>query len=430
MDGLSVCQKSIMISRIFKNIFLFEELRIFRKLKKQSKFSNSQKQDHQILKLKRILLIAKEIEYYGPNLGNVNIEELSYSEFIKLPFLTKQDIRDNSHCLINEKFTKKSTIYQNSSGGSTGEPLKLFQTKEHQNYGAASYHFANYVNGISPYDSMLIFWGALRDMHNHKKRTIVRRLKNYLLGLELLNTYVLSDKIILSYVRKINSYKPKAIKAYVHSFYSIAKIINEKGINIDCKPIIQTSTGPLYPEMKKEIKKAFNDTHVFSFYGSREVSAIATEIPNEESMTVLYDNVFVELINSKGMPARIGDRGIKDDNNSSFGTLRLKSVLGRTLGVIYKADGSIIDGQFFTTLFFNVEGINNFQLIQTSIEDMKLNLMINENFTEHELDLILDNIKKELGNIRIETFYKEKIDLTSTGKMMYVYSLLDNELKL
>src|SRR5690606_38178808 len=105
-----------------------------------------------------------------------------------------------------------------------------------------------------------------------------------------------------------------------------------------------------------------------------------------------------------------------------FGTLQLESVVGRTLGVVYKNDGTKIDGQFFTTLFFNRKGIKSFQLVQKTLSLLVLKIVKSEHYSQKELDKILGRITIEIPNTAIEVCFVDKINLTTTGKIMYVYS--------
>ena len=196
--------------------------------------------------------------------------------------------------------------------------------------------------------------------------------------------------------------------------------------------------------MRQEIMKAFNNAHVYNYYGSREVSAIATEIKDQEGLFVLYDNVFVEILDENNQPVKrgeegevvittlnnfympllrykIGDRAIKGDD-LEFGTLKLDAVVGRTLGVIHKKDGTKIDGQFFTSLFFYKQGIKSFQLIQKTLSRLELRIVKSDLFTQEELNSIMDKIETELIDVNINIIFCDKIDLTTTGKKMYVYS--------
>lgn len=434
-----------MVSRLYKLIVLRNQLKVFYRLKAQINFTPEQKSNYQVAKLKEVLKSASTTEYYEPFLKNFDIDNLTYAAYCDLPFLTKDKIRESGTAMLNTKYKFIATAYENTSGGSTGEPVKFMRTKEQSDSGAGNYHLANYLNGVSPFSKVLIFWGAIRDMNNLGQKSFLRRLKNWLNNSEMFNTFVLSKEIISRYVERINSYRPQMIKAYVHSFYDISKYINENRIVMQNSPVIHTSTGPLYPEIKTEIQKAFPSSHVFSFYGSREVSAIATEVLNEEGMQVLYDNVFLEIINADGQPAsigeegeivittlsnhympliryRIGDRAVKNDDLYTFGTLKIQSVLGRTLGVIHRSDGSAIDGQFFTTLFFKATGIERFQLVQRDINKLELFIVKGSNYKKEELTSILDTIENVLEPAKVQVLFTTSIDLTATGKIMYVYS--------
>lgn len=439
----SFFRKSIVY--LYKNIFNKTQVKTYRNLKSSDILNFEENKKTQNFKLIKVLETAfRNIEFYK-NLDFINLKQLTYSEFQEIPIMTKEIIRESSKSLVNPNYKRMSQVFKNYSGGSTGEPLRIFQTVEQTHHGMGCYLYSMYLNNVNIYESSVDLWGAIRDMHSNKN---VFNLKSYLNNTRLLNTFVLSDDIIKSYVKTLNKIKPKYIKAYVHSIYNIAKYINENKIQIDFSPIIQTTTGPLYPEMRREIKGAFNNAHVYNFYGSREGSAIATEIPKEDGLYVFYDNVFVEILDENNIPVKkgeegniiitslnnfymplirykIGDRGIKGDD-LNFGTLKLDNVTGRTLGVIHKRDNTKIDGQFFTSLFFNKDGIKNFQIIQKSIENLELKIVKSRKFSQTQLNEIIDKIKNELGydvNINIE--YKDQIDLTATGKIMYVYSELD-----
>lgn len=429
------------IAFTYKQIFHSSRMALMRMLKKRG-FLNLEKNNiYQIDKLSSILEIAfSNIEYYKTLKFNTN--NFSYLDFRKIPILTKEIIRNQTNTLVNPNYQKMDQVFKNTSGGSTGEPVTFFRTKEQTNCGMTNYYLALDGNGVNINDTSVNLWGAERDMHT--TAAVKFDIRALLHNRTILNTFVLSDDIMITYIHRLNTIKPKFIKAYVHSIYDLSKFINKHNIKVNFTPIIQCTTGPLYPEMRKEIKKAFNQSRVFDFYGSREVSAIATEIEGNEGMYVFYDNVFIEILDENNEPVKkgeegeivvttlsnfymplirykIGDRAIKGDD-IDFGSLKLEAVVGRTLGVIHKKDGSKIDGQFFTTLFFNKMGIKNFQLIQKTISNLELKIVKTESFNPEELNTILNRIEEELIDVNIKVVFCEKIKLTTTGKTMYVYS--------
>jgi phenylacetate-CoA ligase len=430
------------ITLLYKSIFYRSTIRLFKVLIKRNVFNEIENSNYQINKLTLVLKNSIEkVPYYRDFHLHLDYNNFSYKDFQKIPILTKDIIRKKGDLLINVDFEKTNEVFRNTSGGSTGEPVTFYQTKSQMVYGSANYFLALHYNGVDINENMVSLWGAERDMHKPNAKFNIRTLLHNTITL---NTFVMSDAIMLQYVKQLNVIKPKFIKAYVHSIYDLSKFINKHKIKINFKPVIHCTTGPLYPEIKIEIEKAFNDGNVYNFYGSREVSAIATEVVGNKGMFILYDNVFIEILDKDNQPVRkgeegeivvttlnnsympllrykIGDRGIKGDD-LEFGSLKLDAVIGRTLGVIHKSDGSKIDGQFFTTLFFDKKGINNFQLIQKTISELQLNIVKSDSFNLDDLDSIIKRIEKELGAVKINTVFCDKINLTSTGKIMYVFS--------
>lgn len=434
------------LSYLSKNIFAKNSSNILKNLKKHDIHDFQSISGFQKEKLLKVLKMAiSDVSYYQHLSNKLKLDALTYESFQSIPIMNKDIIRNNPKSLLSKGKFDRNEIFLNTSGGSTGEPVQFYRTKEQGEHAHANYDYALYLNKVNINKRHVDLWGAERDMYKPKTKF---DFSSFVQNKTLLNTFVLSDTIILEYIERLNRLKPHFIKAYVHSIYDIAKYINKNKININFKPIIHCTTGPLYPEMRSEIKKAFNNAHVYNFYGSREVAAIACEVTGlSEDLYVLYDNVFIEILDENNQPVKkgeegeivittlnnfympllrykIGDRAIKGDD-LLFGTLRLKKVVGRTLGVIHAKDGTKIDGQFFTTLFFNKNGIKNFQLIQKSLVDLNLKIVKTEEFNENELNEIINRIHKELKEVNIKIDFCDKIDLTSSGKIMYVYSELD-----
>ncbi|MCG3879591.1 hypothetical protein [Psychrobacter sp. Ps6] len=432
------------LTMIYRRLRSKKAIEILKLLKSRDINNYSSNLIYQKNKLLVVLDMAfSNISFYKSMQGHCDLKNLTYSEFCKIPVLTKDMVRDNPDALINQSYKKIDEVNKATSGGSTGEPLTFFRTNTQNIHGQAAYYYALELNKVDIFGKSIDLWGAERDMHSTHTSF---NFKNFLNNRLTLNTFVMSDEIISRYIEQINSTKPIFIKAYVHSVYDMAKYINKNNIKIKCKPVIHCTTGPLYPEMRDEISKAFNNAHVYNFYGSREVSAIASEAHENEGMFVFYDNLFLEILDDDNQPVKkgeegeivittlnnfymplirykIGDRAVKGDD-LEFGTLKMDKVTGRTLGVIHKADGTKIDGQFFTTLFFAKPSIKSFQLIQKDINLLELNIVKNEPFNSDELEAVLNRIMTELPDIRIKVNFCERIDLTQTGKIMYVYSEL------
>src|SRR5690606_1343431 len=145
------------------------------------------------------------IPYYKPYLDSINFSEFDYNEFQKIPILTKDILRDNRSNLCNSSYLDKSSVFTNTSGGSTGEPVIFYQTKKQMFDGIGNYYYANYRNGIRPADNTVSLWGAARDMHNYRKFSIKKAIKSFLDSSIVLNTFVMSEQIICDYIKILNT---------------------------------------------------------------------------------------------------------------------------------------------------------------------------------------------------------------------------------
>src|SRR6185369_17935513 len=90
----------------------------------------------------------------------------------------------------------------------------------------------------------------------------------------------------------------------------------------------------------------------------------------------------------------IGDRGVLSGDNKCIcgrGGQMLERVLGRTVDTFCLADGTLIDGEYFTHLLYFRNWVKKFQVIQRTTEHMVFKVVSrNGRPPERELDEIAD----------------------------------------
>src|SRR5690606_30443191 len=92
------------------------------------------------------------IPYYR-DFQNTDFSNFGYADFLEIPVLTKDIIRGNRESLINDSYPNMKGVSKYTSGGSTGEPLEFFRTREQKNHGKANFYYANYLNNVDIYDA-------------------------------------------------------------------------------------------------------------------------------------------------------------------------------------------------------------------------------------------------------------------------------------
>jgi len=85
----------------------------------------------------------------------------SSADLVKLPVLTKKLIRSNFDSMLAQGFPSKDIVLH-STGGSTGEPLRFYSTKNaYNNWGFAAAHRAYGWAGYRIGDKSVLFWRRL-----------------------------------------------------------------------------------------------------------------------------------------------------------------------------------------------------------------------------------------------------------------------------
>ena len=83
---------------------------------------------------------AREVPYYKKSFRNIGWDfsnlDFSYDDFLKIPKVEKEEVRDNLSGFLNSKY--KGRITCGSTSGSTGQSLNLYYTSEHESYSEAA----------------------------------------------------------------------------------------------------------------------------------------------------------------------------------------------------------------------------------------------------------------------------------------------------
>ena len=94
-------------------------------------------------------------------------------------------------------------------------------------------------------------------------------------------------------------------------------------------------------------------------------------------------NIIVTLLTNYTMPLiryKIGDIGVLSDKDCSCGRglPLLEKVKGRIRSVFRNKQGDLIDGGIFIRLFYFRENIKQFQVIQESLEQITINIVLKD----------------------------------------------------
>jgi len=439
-------------SRNTKGLKISYQNSIYRRLKDEQWKTEEYNVNLQKEKLYEIVKFTlQEVPYYKEM--NIDVNDFSvngiYDDIKKLPILTKDIMRKQKEHLYPERDVT-NWVYENISGGTTGEPVRFKQCDQFFDYDQAGKRIFDEWAGRKLGGRQVRLWGSARDIVSGKKdwmNKIYRWCRNEM----FLNSFKMSDDIMEEYIKAINKKKPKMILAYVQSIRELAEYIERNDRKVWSPDGIMTSAGTLDEETYELLVRVFK-CPILNRYGSREVGDMACSCMQNEGLHINMPVVYLEVLDDEGntcpdgvvgnivvtslvnhaMPIiryKIGDVGALTSHKCSCGRgwSMLKSVNGRTVDVFKAPNGTKIDGGFFTHLCRSERNIKQYQVIQDKIDHLLVKLVF------YDADIVTskfyEDFEKEICNVMGNniTFDYEIVDYipaTNSGKRAYTISLI------
>jgi phenylacetate-CoA ligase len=366
-----------------------------------------------------------------------------------LPVLTKEIIRGEIERLKSRDLGKRSWTY-NTSGGSTGEPVRLIQDRYFKDNQMAIQRLSFSMAGREFGQPAVHLWGSERDILQGSIGVKMKVL-NGLTNDRILNAFMMTPEKMRDYLRLLNEQPPRLIIAYAQAIFELAQFAEQEGIEVTPQTAILSSAGTLYDFMRARIERVFG-CRVFNRYGSREVGDIACECSAHAGLHVFPWGNFVEIVDEEGNPVSpgtegnilvtnlynfampliryaIGDRGIlspKPDCNCGRRWQILEKVTGRNVDMFVKKDGTIIDGEYFTHLLYFRDWVKKFQVVQRGYSSILYRIVKYKGEPRPaELEEINQKTKIVMGDdCEIEFEFLNDIPTSSSGKYRYTISEL------
>jgi phenylacetate-CoA ligase len=367
-------------------------------------------------------------------------------DLYRLPILTKGDIQKNLTQLVSNRFKQRKKI-ENHSGGSTGQPTKFYQDSFYKDWEQADmlrcYRMTGYQLGIR----WAFLWGSDYDANAHKG--CLASLKDRIIfNLIWVNTFDLTADTLLRALEQMVRWRPKIIVAYVSSIALLAKLIKDKRISGPEPKAIQTSAEVLTPATRRLIESSFN-CPVFDRYGCREMGNVAHECEQHQGLHILAENNLVELVDDKGQPVKPGQPGrivVTNLNNYTMPFIRyetgdlaeyseqncscgrglplIRSIQGRVTDVITSPSGKLLHGEFFSHLFYKVDEIIQYRIIQKSRKSLLIQIVPAQNFQETKVFSVLRAAICQHGDPEFEIKFELHTHLptSSSGKYRFTSS--------
>lgn len=250
----------------------------------------------------------RDVPYYRKiyaDIGwDINNEGFSYEDFLSIPKIEKESLRDHIKEFLNPNY--KDRVTEGRTSGSTGHSLTLYYDSEHESYSEAARWRAKAWWGIEPGSPQVAIWG--RPYTGYKDR-LSQKVKSYLMNTLIFSAFDLQEEALARIWKKISHFRPSIIYGYPSAIYTLAVYLKENRIPADqmgIKVVMITaeSSTSLYRDFIEDVFgcKTANE------YGCSETGGFVYECP-QGSWHISSELTFIEFLNYEGKPVNPGETG-------------------------------------------------------------------------------------------------------------------------
>ena len=340
--------------------------------------------------MKKSFFYKQLYKEYGIGLQDIKtIEDIN-----KLPIITKELIRSRiDDVLIGSRRFKTLGM----TSGTTGTPLKVYRDYNSVLNEAAFTWAQRDVFGYLPGMKTISLRGDL-------SRSDLFKFDSY--GNTLfLSSYNLKEENAALFYEKISSFSPYAILAYPSSVYILANFFKNVGKDLHV-PYIFTSSETLYDFQRETIEDVFN-CKVVDWYGNAERTIAIEQLKDGKYYDIpLYSineyqpdcTITTGLINFSFPMIRYQVNDIILPGIEVIGKAReIKKLTGRVDDILILWDGTRVGRM--DVVFKGVENLDFAQFVQNTKENFKLNLVTSPGFSAKDEKLLINNLKKRVGEL-------------------------------
>jgi phenylacetate-CoA ligase len=419
-------------------------------LDKSQWYSRAEIEQLQMQKLKALLKVAvNHSPWHAHRILDSGLDVMSADvpltmvDFRRLPAMSKRDAMENIGDIAWADVP--GGAYKYNTGGSSGQPLIFYYGRGRQASDAAGRIRARRWWGVDVGEREVYLWGAPVEL---SKTDRIKTIRDRLLNQLVLNAFEMSPASMDQYVEAIQAYAPKCIYGYASSIALLAAHIRERAfkLNLPDLKVVSTTGEPVYPHQRAMIQEVFG-VPVANEFGSRDIGFTAHETPHGQ-MLLMSESIVLEVLDRQGLPVapgetgeavmsglcsqaqpfiryRTGDIVRRSDENckEGRGLHVIGEVMGRATDFIVRSDGTIMHALAVIYVLRAVEGIEEFKLIQHTVNNVEILVVRNMHWKAESNVAIIQGVQARLGdNVRVEIKLVDTIAPEASGKYRYVVS--------
>jgi phenylacetate-CoA ligase len=425
-------------------------LRVYKEIKGSELKSSDEVRGVQLQKLRKVIQHAlTTTQYYREKFqshGVTPTDITSLKDLVRLPILSKEDIRANKDRMVARNIPKEKMV-QRKTSGSTGVSLEFFVDEDSMQWKRGCTMYFDQWSGWKLGNKIAAIWG--NPTHRSNWRAVVRNelLERY----DFLDTLRMDQKEMFGFYQKQMRRKPALLFGHAHSIYLFANFLKQKGLEpFRPKGIISTCMV-LHDFERKAIEETFS-CKVFNRYGCEEVSLIACECEAHKGLHLNLNTLIIEFIKdgrpakpgepgaivvtdltNYGMPFiryKVGDVGISSAKKCSCGRPLplMESLEGRVADYVVTPEGNLISGISLTENFaMKLPEIKQLQVIQENTDFLIFKMVRGESFSPASESKIRSMALERFGpKMHYACEYVDTIPQEANGKYRFCISKVKN----
>lgn len=372
----------------------------------------------------------------------------SLEDVQKLPFTTKQEVRDGIPDRSMARGLDLRDCIRASTSGTSGGSMPVFYDKRFMDYCMAAWRFRKRLAiGVKPWQKVMVigYGGLIAPKKDQDQSGEMARMKRKSRGRESLGPVVHllrgREKMVTigsdanEVLTQILKFDPKLIRGPPSYLRLLAEAMAERGVEGLGDKVVRTDGEVADEETRRYLESSFK-CKVFDEYSSWDFGNGAWQCTKREGYHIDADLLILELVRGNervspgergevvvtnllnyAMPLiryRAGDIGVLDDKTCSCGRglPLLKSIEGREADCFTLPGGQLITPKTIMTVIQGTPGVSRYQAVQESMNQVKIELMRRGNEPDVSKDELVARCHNILGEgIEIEVSVTDRKNL-------------------
>jgi len=378
---------------------------------------------------------VKETSYYKALFERIGFDPastFSFEEFATIPPLSREDVLRTGQDLVSWRMNPKDLL-ADSSGGSTGEPVRIWWGPEDLGWHLSAHRFLMDQLSVPRGSRIAYLWGHHLDPGAND--SFLQRIISYARNERWFDCFRLSPDVMAEYHRLMDAFQPDCIIAYASALAAFAEFLVQHKISPSYpRKCIITGAEKLFASQRAVATQVF-PCPVYERYGGRDSGLMGFQlhIPRSEDFVIDWPNLLVEpetvddieanilvtKLHADAMPMlryRVGDVGVfPAGSRPGHPAFTLQGVIGRILDKIWLPNGSFIHGAQFPHLMKDFP-VREFMVVQAEDYTVNVEVVPTGAFSDRDRSAILKIVQQNLPGISITLSTVESIPRTKANK--------------